>query len=246
MAVMTEKKRRNELVVKYAPLVKNIVERMALRLPAHVDREDLISAGTMGLMSAVERFDENRNVLFETFARFRIRGAILDELRSRDVLSRSSRSKDSKLEAAYKALRADLGREPSEEEAAEYMGLSLEEYHALLDDARGMALLSSEDLPPDYLERYAHSDVLEKIKGANPFLLLKNKELKRILKNAIESLPEKEGIVLSLYYYEELTLKEIGLTLGLTESRISQIHTRAVIRLRSALKGFGIEEASAS
>lgn len=241
---MTDNVKRNKLVVKYAPLVKNIVERMAIRLPAYVDREDLVSAGTIGLISAVERFDDARNVQFETFARFRIRGAILDELRSRDVLSRSSRKKDSKLENAYRALRIELGREPSDEEVAEFMKLSLEEFFAILDDARGMSLLSSEDLPPDYVERYAHSDVLEKIKGANPFFMLKNKQLKRVLKEAIEAMPEKEGIVLSLYYYEELTLKEIGLTLGLTESRISQIHTRAVIRLRNTLKSFGVENAS--
>ncbi|MDD5476562.1 MAG: FliA/WhiG family RNA polymerase sigma factor [Syntrophales bacterium] len=238
---MSDNNKRNELVVKYAPLDKNIVERMALRLPPHVDRDDLISAGTIGLISAVERFDNSRNVQFETFARFRIRGAILDDLRSRDVLSRSSRSKDTKLETAYRTLRADLGREPSEEEVADFMGLSLEGYYSLLDEARGLSLLSSEDLPPDYVERNAHADVLEKIQDGNPFVLLKEKQVKRVLRKAIESLPDKEGTVLSLYYYEELTLKEIGVTLGLTESRICQIHARAMMRLRSALKPLGIE-----
>ena len=241
---MTDKEKRNELIVRYAPLVKNIAERMAMRLPAHVDRDDLVSAGTMGLISAVERFDKERNVQFEVFARYRIRGAILDELRSRDMLSRSSRNKDSRLEKAFSILRNELGREPSEDEVAEFMELSMEEYYALLDDARGLSLLSSDDLPPDYTERYAQSEVLEKIGQENPYAVLKQKEIKQVLKDAIESLPEKEGVVLSLYYYEELTLKEIGLTLGLTESRICQIHARAVIRLRSALKPLGVEGAS--
>ncbi len=241
---MTDTKKRNELIVKYAPLVKNIAERMAMRLPPHVDRDDLISAGTMGLISAVERFDENRNVPFEIYARHRVRGAILDDLRSRDILSRSSRNKDTRLESAFRQLRNELGREPEEEEVAEFMGLSMDDYYALLDDVRGVSLLSSDDLPPDYTERYALSEVLEKIDKDNPFDLLKKKEVKGVLKEAIESLPEKEGIVLSLYYYEELTLKEIGLTLGLTESRICQIHARAMIRLRNALKPLGLEGGS--
>ncbi len=241
---MTETTTRNKLIVKYAPLVKNIAERMAMRLPAHVDKDDLISAGTLGLISAVERFDEDRNVQFEYFARHRIRGAILDELRAKDILSRSSRNKDSRVEKAYRELRQTLGREPLEEEVAQQMELSMDEYYSLLDDARGLSLLSSDDLPQDYTERYAQSDVLDKIEQENPFALLKQKELKRVLKDAIESLPEKEGIVLSLYYYEELTLKEIGLTMGLTESRICQIHARAVIRLRGVLRPLGVEGAS--
>jgi RNA polymerase sigma factor FliA len=243
---MNDREKRNALIVQYAPLVKNIAERMAVRLPAHVDREDLVSAGTLGLISAVERFDETRNVQFEIYARYRIRGAILDELRSRDTLSRSSRNKDSRLEAAARSLRTELGREPSDEETAEFMGISLEEYYALLDDARGLSLISSEDLPADYTERYAQSEVLEKIEHESPFAFLKRKEVKRVLKDAVESLPEKEGIVLSLYYYEELTLKEIGLVLGLTESRICQIHARAVLRLRNALRPLDLEGGSLS
>jgi len=239
---VASKKGRDDQIMKYAPLVKSIVDRIAIKLPSHIDKEDLINVGVIGLMSALERFDESRNIRFETFARFRIRGAILDELRARDNVSRSARNKDAKLERAYAVLRAELGRMPTEEEVSGYLGITLEQYYKLLDDAKGVCVLSSEDLPPDYFEKYAQGDVLERIEQENPFALITRHEIKSVLKNAIESLPEKEKLVLSLYYYEELTLKEIGAILELTESRICQIHSQAVLKLRGVLRAFKEKE----
>ena len=233
---MTDKKKREELIIKYVPLVKNIVGRIALRLPDHVDTDDLISAGIIGLMSALEKFDETKKVRFETYAQFRIRGAILDELRARDDSPRSVRSKETMLRDTLEVLRKKFGRHPTDEEISHYLGISLNNYYKLLDEARGIRILSNDDLPSSYCEKYGRHDVLEKIDQNNPFFLLANRELKNILKNAIDSLPEKEKLVLSLYYYDELTLKEIGLTLKLTESRICQIHSQAILRLKGSLK----------
>jgi len=209
-----------------------------MRLPDHVNKDDLINAGIIGLMTALEKFDETRNVRFETYAGFRIRGAVLDELRSRDVVPRSVRSKETKLEEAFEALWKKFGRHPTDEEVSEHMGIPIEEYYRFLDEARAICILSSDDLPPDYCEKYGRDDVLEKMNRNNPFSLLARSELKETLESAIDSLPEKEKLVLSLYYYEELTLKEIGLTLDLTESRICQIHSQAILRLRGGLKKF--------
>ncbi|MDI6615534.1 MAG: FliA/WhiG family RNA polymerase sigma factor [Syntrophaceae bacterium] len=231
-----DKKERERLIMQYVPLVKNIVGRIAMKLPSHVGKDDLINAGIIGLMSALEKFDEGRNVLFETYAGFRIRGAILDELRSRDVVSRSDRNKKTRLEEALEELQKELGRSPTEEEIAAYLDMPLDDYYRLLNDAKGVSILSSDDLPPDYCETHTQSEVLEQIAENNPFALLSRTEMKEVLRDAIESLPEKEGLVLSLYYYEELTLKEIGLVMELSESRISQLHSQAVLRLRSVLK----------
>jgi len=233
---MVDKKDREGQIVKYIPLVKNIVGRIAMRLPGHVGKDDLINAGIIGLMSALEKFDETRNVLFETYAGFRIRGAILDELRSRDIVSRSDRNKEARLEEAFGALQRELGRHPTDEEVADYLEIPIDDYYKLLNEAKGVSILSSDDLPPDYCETHTRSDVLAKIDENNPFALFSQSELKETVKDAIEALPEKEGLVLSLYYYEELTLKEIGLVLELSESRISQLHSQAILRLRGSLR----------
>lgn len=238
MTKMADKKEREKLIIKYVPLVKNIAGRIAMRLPDHVDTDDLISAGIMGLMSALEKFDETRKVRFETYAQFRIRGAMLDELRSRDDTPRSVRSKETMLKNALEVLQEKFKRHPTDEEISHYLDMSLKDYYELLDEARGVCILSNGDLPQSYCEKYGRHDVLEKIDQNNPFSLLANRELKNILKNAIDSLPEKEKLVLSLYYYEELTLKEIGLTLKLTESRVCQIHSQAILRLKGVLKKF--------
>lgn len=232
-----DKKTRDELVLKYTPLVKNIVGRLTAKLPFHVvEREDLTHVGVIGLMSALDKFDQSRNVQFETYARFRIRGAILDELRSRDWVSRSARGKDNMLEKAYAALQKKLGRPPDDEDVADSLGISIDEYYKILDDAKGISLVKSEDLPQDYFETHGHYDVLESIQQDNPYNLFSNQQLKDKLKQAIDRLPEKERLVLSLYYYEELTMKEIGRVLELTESRVCQIHSQAVLRLRSAVR----------
>jgi len=235
--LVMDKEKRDEFIMKYAPLVKNIVERISARLPSHLMvKEDLINVGVIGLISSIEKFDKKRNVKFETYASFRIRGAVLDELRARDWMPRSTRNKHSKLEESFSSLQKMLGRPPDEEEMCRYLNISLEKYHKVLDEAKGITLLSSEDLPPDYRETYKHYDFLEDIEQKNPFSFLATNELKGILKKAIDALPEKERLVLSLYYYEELTMKEIGRVVNLTESRVCQLHTQAIFRLRGSLK----------
>ena len=222
--------------MQYAPLVKNIVERIAMRLPRDVSSDDLIHVGIIGVIDALEKFNEKRNVRFETYAKFRIRGAILDELRSRDTMPRSARNKSARLEEAFKVLSERLGVPPTGEDVADYLGISLDEYYRLLDDAKAVSILSSDDLPPEYSEGHAGNDLLEKIDQNNPFLLLENREIKRMLIDSIQSLPGNERLVLSLYYYEELTLKEIGEIMDLTESRICQIHSQSIMRLRGRLQ----------
>jgi RNA polymerase sigma factor FliA len=233
-----DKKERDTLIMKYAPLVKNIVGRMTYKLPIDVaDREDLVNVGIIGLMEALEKFDRNRQVQFETFARFRIRGAILDELRARDWVPRSIRHKDSKLEKAFTTLKKTLGRQPDEFEVAHYLGITLEQYFKLLDDTKGISIISQEDLTPDYLETHSAADVMELVNQSNPLDLFTGEEFRFRLKRTIEELPEKEKLVVSLYYYDEMTMKEIGRILDLTESRVCQLHTQAILRLRSAMKG---------
>lgn len=237
MIGIVDKKKREELIMQYAPLVKNIVGRLAAKLPIDsADKEDLLNVGIMGLMSALEKFDKTRNVQFETYAGFRIRGAVLDELRAKDWVPRATRSKDNKLENAMGALEKKLGRAPSEDEIAQQLDISLDEYFKLLDEAKCISLISTEDLPPDYLERFSREDVMEEISSGNPLNLLVNMETKGKLKKAIDGLPEKERLVLSLYYYEELTMKETGRVMDLTESRVCQLHAQAVLRLRSMVK----------
>jgi RNA polymerase sigma factor FliA len=234
---IVDKKKREELIMKYAPLVKNIVGRLAAKLPIDfADKEDLINVGIMGLMSALEKFDKTRNVQFETYASFRIKGAVLDELRAKDWVPRATRSKDNKLENAIGALKIKLGRAPSEDEIAEQLDISLDEYFILLDETKCFPLISTEDLPPDYMERYSREDILEEISAGSPLNLLVSMETKDKLKNAIDELPTKERLVLSLYYYEELTMKEAGRVMDLTESRVCQLHAQAVLRLRSMVK----------
>lgn len=234
-----DKQRRDELIVKYCPFVKNIVLRMATKFPIdRADIDDLVNVGIIGLMGAVEKYDAKRNVQFETFAYLRIKGAVLDELRKRDWASRSVRAKDSTIEKALLELQKELGRQPDEDEIATHLGVSLEEYHELLGDARGVSILSAEDLPPDYLEKHTSAEVLESLQDNNPLRNLLGRELMAGLKNSIEALPEKERLVLSLYYYEELTMKEVGRVMELTESRVCQLHAQAVLRLRSHVKDY--------
>ncbi len=237
MVRTVDKKKREKLIMQYAPLVKNIVGRLAAKLPIDsADKEDLVNVGIMGLMSALEKYDTTRNVQFETYASFRIRGAVLDELRAKDWVPRATRSKDNKLENAMVVLEKKLGRAPTEDEIAQQLNIPLEEYFKLLDEARCISLISTEDLPPDYLERYSREDIVEEISAGNPLNLLVNMEIKDKLKKAVDKLPEKERLVLSLYYFEEMTMKETGRVMSLTESRVCQLHAQAVLRLRSMVK----------
>ena len=232
-----DKKERDKLTMKYAPLVKNIAERIAVKVPPHIaDKDDLTNVGIIGLISALKKFDKKMNVRFETYARFRIKGAILDELRSRDWMPRSIRSKNTKLEEAYSSLQKKLGRPPDEEEVSRYLSITLAGYYKLLDEAKGVTLLGNGDGSYDFCEKYGSSAVIETIDRGSPFSIFAGNELKTILKKAIDSLPGKERLVLSLYYYEELTMKEVGMVMRLTESRICQLHSQAILRLRGKMK----------
>jgi RNA polymerase sigma factor for flagellar operon FliA len=227
-------KHREELVLKYAPLVKYISERIAIRLPINITKEELNSAGILGLFDALDKFDSGKGIKFETYAEHRIRGAILDELRKMDWLPRSIREDIRRIENAIIAARTKLGREPEDFEVAQEMGIEMDAYHKIISRAQGVSLLSLDDpLPNGSMPVFAKqvSDT------PSPLDDLTKKEMKEIISEAIACLPKKEQLVLSLYYHDELTLKEIAKVLDLTESRISQIHSKAIISLRTKLRG---------
>ena len=228
---------REEVVLEYAPLVKHIANRLAARLPDSLQVDDLVQAGMIGLLDAIEKYDPGREAQFRTYAEFRIKGAMLDDLRAGDWIPRSVRETADKIEQAHQALVADLGRRPDEGEIAARLGISLPEYHEMLRKSRAIPLLQIEDLKAHWKEDDGNIyDVLEDPSFTSPLETLSLHDLKDRLADAIEELPEKEQLVLSLYYDEELNLKEIGEVLGITESRVSQIRTQAILRLRAALK----------
>ena len=226
---------RNQLLIEHLPTVRYIARRVHERLPQHVELDDLISAGVVGLMDACSKFDNKKNVQFKSYAQFRIRGAILDSLRTLDWSPRELRRKGRAVEEAIRTLNNRLGRAPGEIELASEMGLDLSSYQQLLGELKGLEIGSLN------LERTEDSgdDELAFIPGnpeENPLFICLKGEMKQRLVDAIDELPEKERLVLTLYYYEELTMKEIGLTLGVVESRVSQIHSSAVVRLRAAMR----------
>ncbi len=232
-----DKKTRDELIINYAPLVKNIVGRIAAKVPIDpADKEDLLNIGILGLISALDNYDQARSVRFETYAGYRIRGAVLDELRARDCIPRQARTRGSQLEDAAASLQKTLRRPPDEAEIAKYLGFSLDEYHRCLDDAKSVSVMHYEDISPDFLEAYNAMDVVSGIDRDNPFVLFSSKEMRGLIKAAIDALPDKERMVLSLYYFDELTMKEIGRVMELTESRVCQLHSQAIIRIRGSLK----------
>ncbi|HUU50532.1 MAG TPA: FliA/WhiG family RNA polymerase sigma factor [Nitrospinota bacterium] len=229
---------KEQLILKYAPMIKYIAQRIAARLPSHVDINDLISSGVIGLIDALEKFNPERDIQFKTYAEFRIKGAILDDLRSLDWIPRSVRQKINRLEKVYSNLEQKLGRAATDEEVAKSLSIGLEDLHQILNKARGVSLISKESLGRN-LSEDERVNLIESLSGSrkmDPSLLLKTKQIKEITAKAIDQLPEKERQVVSLYYYEELTMKEIGKVLDITESRVSQIHTRAMLRLRGKLK----------
>lgn len=230
-------KTREDVVVEYAPLVRQIANRLAARLPDSLDREDLIQAGMIGLLDAIEKYDSRREAQFRTYAEFRIKGAMLDDLRAGDWVPRSVREHAEHISAAMKDLTYTLGRVPEDTEVAAQLGISLADYHHLLVKSRTVHLLHIEDLqrPGDEGGVGDVFDVLEDPYCIDPLDALSLKDLHARLTQAIESLPEKERLVLSLYYDEGLNLKEIGEVLGVTESRVSQIRTQAILRLRAGL-----------
>jgi len=230
---------RERLVVAYAPLVKFVAGRTGSRLPSHVEQADLISYGMIGLIEAMDRFDTRRQIRFETFAMQRIRGAIIDELRTLDWVPRSVRSRAREIENANAKLEHQLGRAPSDEELAENMGIDEQELQDALIQISNSSILALEELwmtPDSSGDRVSLLDTIEDQSAPDPQKALDTSEVKDRLQEAIQDLPERETLVIALYYFENLTLREIGEVLGVTESRVSQLHSKAVLRLRSRLK----------
>jgi RNA polymerase sigma factor for flagellar operon FliA len=234
---------RDRLLLEHLPTVRYLARRIHERLPQHVELDDLVSAGVVGLIDAFSKFDHSKRVQFKSYAQFRIRGAILDSLRTLDWSPRELRRKGRAVEEAIRSVTQRLGRAPAEHEIAQEMGLGLGDYQQLLGDLKGLEIGSL------HMERTEDSgdEELAYIPGSpddDPLFRCMQGEMKQCLIDAIEELPEKERMVLTLYYYEELTMKEIGLTLGVVESRVSQIHSSAVVRLRVALAGLRSDKSS--
>jgi len=229
---------REELIIRHAPLVKRIAAKMAMRLPSSVVFDELISAGCLGLIDAIDKFDPERDVSLETYAEFRIRGAILDELRSLDWYSRSMRKKIRDIEKAVTSVETREGRFAEDWEIAKELGMDLELYFKQLSNIHGAALLSMDEFIKNKDNQSSTQNTFqEKIKSKeDPSRRLFREELKQEIAKAIRTLSEKEQLVISLYYQDELTLSEIGTILKLTESRICQIHTNALIKLKNRLR----------
>jgi RNA polymerase sigma factor for flagellar operon FliA len=229
---------REEMILKYTPLIKYIAHRLAMRLPPHISVDDLVNSGVIGLMDAINKFDPNKKVQFKTYAEFRIKGAMLDELRSLDWVSRSVRQKAAQLEKAFQALEKKKGRAAEDQEVAQELGISLENYFSMVNEINGVFLTDLSAVRKK-MPQFSDEDLLNLLaddKENQPFQVLSLEELKEVLTRAIEELTPKERTVISLYYYEELTLKEIGEVLGFTESRICQIHTKAILKLRNKIR----------
>jgi RNA polymerase sigma factor FliA len=230
---------RDRLILAYSPLVKYVAGRMSSGLPAHIEEGDLVSYGLLGLIGALERFDPSRNIKFETYAVPRIKGSIIDELRALDWVPRSVRSWARKVEAAVTQLENTLTRAPTDEETAEELGVTPDEYQDILSQiscASVVALDEFWDSTGPGQDKVNLIDTIEDCDAPDPSRAYRIRVVKETLTLAIERLPERERIVIGLYYYEGLTLKEIGEVLGVTESRVSQLHTKAVLRLRGRIK----------
>jgi RNA polymerase sigma factor for flagellar operon FliA len=229
---------KEPLILEYASTIKYIAQRIAARLPPHISVDDLMNSGVIGLMDAIEKFDSSRDNTFKTYAEFRIRGAMLDELRGLDWVPRSVRQKETALERAYEELERRLGRSATDEEMAEKLGIHLQEFYEWLNQVKGVSLLSLETLGMRATDGEAINllEILPSDNTKNPSQIFQNHRLKVMVAQAIDDLSCQEKIVVSLYYYEELTMKEIGKVLEITESRVSQIHTKAILHLRTKLK----------
>jgi RNA polymerase sigma factor for flagellar operon FliA len=215
-----------------------------MRLPPHIEVDDLISVGVLGLMDAISKYDSSRGAKFKTYAEFRVRGAILDELRSLDWVPRSIRQKASAVEKVVRSLEAKLRRLPEDDEVAKEMDMSLDQFYRTIDETKSVPVFSLEDLgiAKESGEQQSLLDCLAGKADADPQTQIRLIELKEIIAKAIDTLPEKERLMVSLYYYEELTMKEIGAVLDITDSRVSQIHSKAVLHLRAKLKSIIADE----
>jgi len=235
---------REEVIKRYSPMIKYVANRIAMRLPPHIEVDDLISVGVLGLMDAISKYDSSRGAKFKTYAEFRVRGAILDELRSLDWVPRSIRQKASAVEKVVRSLEAKLRRLPEDDEVAKEMDMSLDQFYRTIDETKSVPVFSLEDLgiAKESGEQQSLLDCLAGKADADPQTQIRLIELKEIIAKAIDTLPEKERLMVSLYYYEELTMKEIGAVLDITESRVSQIHSKAVLHLRTKLKSIIADE----
>ena len=235
-----DQKLRDRLILTYAPLVKYVAGRLGSGLPAHVDENDLTSYGLLGLIGAIERYDPDRDVKFETYAIARIKGSIIDELRAMDWVPRSVRSRARDIERAISELEARLGRAPTDEEVAKKLGVSEDELEDSLTEISRTSIAALDELwtvGSSGGDQVALIDTIEDTHGPEPQSALAETEMKEAIGEAIARLPEREKLVVTLYYYEELTLREIGEVLGVTESRVSQLHTKAILRLKGRLGG---------
>lgn len=230
---------REYLLLAYAPLVRYVANRVAVGLPATMDVDDLVSYGFFGLADAIDKFEPEREVKFETYASRRIRGSIIDALRTLDWVPRSVRQKCKEIERAIAHLEGEHARHPEDHEVADYLGISLNDYHERLGEVRSVGLVSLDEAwssgESEDDGNLSLGQMIEDASSDDPAAHAAHNELKRVLAEAIDRLPERERLVIALYYYEELTLKEIGQVLSVSESRISQLHTRAMLRLRAAL-----------
>jgi RNA polymerase sigma factor FliA len=235
-----DKALRDRLILTYAPLVKFVAGRLGSGLPAHVEENDLVSYGLLGLIGAIERYDPDRDVKFETYAIARIKGSIIDELRAMDWVPRSVRSRAREIERAIAQLEAQLHRAPTDEEISARLGISPDELDESLTDISRSSIAALDELwtlSAGSGDQLALIDTIEDTAGPEPQTALDQTELREAIAEAIARLPEREKIVITLYYYEELTLREIGEVLSVTESRVSQLHTKAILRLKARLSG---------
>jgi len=228
---------REALIMEYIPLVKYTAGRIAIGLPSYIEIDDLFAAGLMGLIQAIEKFEPSRNIKFETYAIPRIKGSMLDELRNQDWFPRSIRHKAKLLETVLSDLETKLGRAVTDNDIVEYLNISIDEYYKMLDDVALTNLISLDQTISSNSDGLYSiiGDSLPQANAMDPFDEIEEKELYEIIRDTLETLPEKERIVLTLYYYEELTLKEIGKVLKVSESRVCQLHTKAMLRLKGRI-----------
>ncbi|TFG84801.1 MAG: RNA polymerase sigma factor WhiG [Spirochaetales bacterium] len=231
---------RESFIKQYAPLVKYVAGKVAANMPQSVEFDDLVGFGVFGLIDAIDKFDPEKNVKFKTYAVTRIRGAIFDELRSIDWVPRSVRQKSREIEDAILEVEAKLGRPATDSEIAESMGLTEDEFSKTMLKVSGTSIMSLSDIwySADESEKITIGDSIESPTSLNPDAIMEREEIKRVIVQSIQDLPDKEKKVLVLYYYEDLTLKEIGKVLEVTESRVSQLHTKAILRLRAKLTNY--------
>ena len=227
---------KDQLIIEYAPLIKFIAQKISLRLPSNIELDDLISSGVIGLMDAIEKYDPSRNNKFKTYAEFRIRGSILDELRAQDWIPRSIRDKSKMLDRTIVEMESEMGRHPTTRELADRLGLTIDGFFGLLNQVRPVSILSIDDATTfSNIDKKSIFNLLKSCEINNPLNQLSLKSVKNVVTKSIEDLSERQRIVLSLYYYEDLNLKEIGQILRITESRVSQLHAQAIVRLRAKL-----------